>query len=285
MEEVVSFNHFTFDCNSGELIDASNKKEKGVTRLQPQSAKLLQLLIQKHPQLVSKEEIKSLLWPDVEVDFDNSLHFCIRQIRAALEDDVSNPKYIETIPRRGYRWLVPIGSKKKRKPILAFVLAITLLGILAVSVNYYISKDTPIKSTAQQQQQQQQAIRLVIMPIQPTDSTHLFYNNTIAYDLLALLSQTDFLEIIGPTTTQNISQENIYEFMGDSGADFVINGKFSDAEQESELLLEIIRTSDYAHVWVTSFNTESSVDQIVSAINKGLFEKAIDLDKIPANKK
>ena len=55
---------------------------------------------------MAREEIRQCLWPETHVDFDASLHFCIRQIREALGDSAADPRYIQTVPRRGYR-LIP----------------------------------------------------------------------------------------------------------------------------------------------------------------------------------
>jgi DNA-binding winged helix-turn-helix (wHTH) protein/TolB-like protein len=276
MEEIVTFKNFIFDCNSGELIQTITKREKKVNRLSPQSAKLLQLLILNYPELVSKDEIRRLLWPNVKVDFDNSLHFCIRQIRVALEDDASNPKYIETIPRRGYRWLVKIGAPKKKTNTIQWVLAIFLLILSSISMNYFLFSYN--QKGALEASQKHTNIRLVIMPLQPPDSSNLFYGNMIAYKLLGMLGNMNDLEIIGPTTTQNVNQENLYNFFEETEADYIINGKFSHSELESSVLVEIIRASDKAHIWVATFNYDSSPEHITREIYNE-FIKQINLSR------
>ncbi|HWB81168.1 MAG TPA: winged helix-turn-helix domain-containing protein, partial [Nannocystaceae bacterium] len=95
---VVGLGAFTFVRDTGELRGAS-----ATTRLAPQPAALLALLVDHAGEIVSRDTIKQVLWPDTAVDFEAGLHQCIRQIRVALGDDAARPQFVETIPRRGYR--------------------------------------------------------------------------------------------------------------------------------------------------------------------------------------
>jgi DNA-binding winged helix-turn-helix (wHTH) protein len=102
------FGPFELDVRSGEL------RRNGTTvRLQPQPLKVLLLLAGRPGEVVTREEIQADIWPaGTFVDFEQSLNFCIRQIRAALRDDANAPRYVETLPRRGYRWVAgPVQSE------------------------------------------------------------------------------------------------------------------------------------------------------------------------------
>lgn len=100
----VTFGAFRLDLENGEL-----RRAGATLKLQPQPARLLTLLVSRAGQLVTREEIRGALWDaDTFVDFDQSVNFCIRQIRAALNDDADQPLYIETVPRRGYRFIAPV---------------------------------------------------------------------------------------------------------------------------------------------------------------------------------
>jgi DNA-binding winged helix-turn-helix (wHTH) protein len=75
-------------------------------RLQPQPFKVLLLLVSRPGEVVTREEVQAEIWPaGTFVDFEQSLNFCVRQIRAALGDNANSPRYVETLPRRGYRWI------------------------------------------------------------------------------------------------------------------------------------------------------------------------------------
>jgi DNA-binding winged helix-turn-helix (wHTH) protein len=81
-------------------------------KLPPQPFKLLTLLASRSGQVVTRDEIQEQLWGnDTFIDFDQGVNKCIKQIRTALSDNPDNPLYLETIPRRGYRFLAPVRTK------------------------------------------------------------------------------------------------------------------------------------------------------------------------------
>jgi DNA-binding winged helix-turn-helix (wHTH) protein/tetratricopeptide (TPR) repeat protein len=101
---VRTFGPFTFDPDSGELSRNQHR-----IRLQPQPALVLALLTDQPGKLILREEIYRTVWgEDTHVDFEQSLNYCIRQIRSALRDDANEPKYLETVPKRGYRFLASV---------------------------------------------------------------------------------------------------------------------------------------------------------------------------------
>src|SRR5438445_7288770 len=101
---LLRFGVFDVDPESGEL------RKAGVEiNLPPQPAKVLVLLATRAGQLVSREELRQQVWgKETFVDFEHGLNSCIKQIRAALDDHPENPRYIETRPRRGYRFIAPV---------------------------------------------------------------------------------------------------------------------------------------------------------------------------------
>src|SRR5262249_17405221 len=78
-------------------------------KLQQQPCKVLGILATRPGELVTREELRQEIWPNgTFVDFEHGINFCIKQIRAALGDDAQSPVYIETLPRRGYRFIAPV---------------------------------------------------------------------------------------------------------------------------------------------------------------------------------
>lgn len=95
------FGVFEMDLRAGEL-----RRNGSLVRLQPQPFKVLALLAGRPGDVVTREEVQTEVWPaGTFVDFEQSLNFCIRQIRSALGDSAIHPRYVETLPRRGYRWV------------------------------------------------------------------------------------------------------------------------------------------------------------------------------------
>src|SRR5215469_1766304 len=102
------FSVFELDFDSGEL-----RKHGRVVKLPRQPFLTLALLARSPGQLVSREVIRKELWGDHRiVDFENGLNFCIRRIRLALGDNPRKPRFIETLPRRGYRFIFKIPSQQ-----------------------------------------------------------------------------------------------------------------------------------------------------------------------------
>ena len=101
---IFRFGVFEVDAATGEL------RKRGLRiRLQEQPAQFLLLLLDRAGEVVSREEIRCNLWPpDTFVDFDQGLGAALRKLRQALGDDAETPRYIETIPKRGFRFLAPV---------------------------------------------------------------------------------------------------------------------------------------------------------------------------------
>ncbi|MBS1842277.1 MAG: winged helix-turn-helix domain-containing protein [Acidobacteria bacterium] len=100
----VCFGPFVLDPSSGEL-----RKSGTLIKLQPQPFRLLLLLAESAGTVVTREEIQRCLWTDSTfVDFDHGINFSINQIRTALADDAEKPRFVETLPRRGYRFIAEV---------------------------------------------------------------------------------------------------------------------------------------------------------------------------------
>lgn len=98
------FDEFELSLDSGEL-----RRSGQPVKLQPQPARVLEILASRSGEVVTRDEIRCLVWGEgTFLDADASLNFCIRQIRRALGDSADEPRFLETIPRRGYRLLPPV---------------------------------------------------------------------------------------------------------------------------------------------------------------------------------
>src|SRR5271166_922364 len=107
------FGLFALDPSAGQL-----RKNGILIKLPPQPFRLLQLLVERAGTVVTREEIQSFLWADSTfVDFEHGINFSINQIRVALADNAEKPRYVETLPRRGYRFIAPVESLNVNAPI------------------------------------------------------------------------------------------------------------------------------------------------------------------------
>jgi eukaryotic-like serine/threonine-protein kinase len=104
---LVRFGHFELDPVAGELCKNGRK-----LRLPAQALEVLVMLLDRPGELVTREQLNARLWPNgTIVEFDHGINSCIRRLRAALNDSAEQPRYIETLPKRGYRFIFPLESE------------------------------------------------------------------------------------------------------------------------------------------------------------------------------
>lgn len=145
------FGAFRLDFVTGEL----RRHDGPPVPLRPQATRVLRLLISRRPSLVRREELRRELWGDAATEWEPGIHQVIRQLRRALDDDARNPIYIETVPRRGYRFKADVeeveeeaavglsppahlggrgGRQKRSRDLLLFLGGIVTLPLLLVLV-------------------------------------------------------------------------------------------------------------------------------------------------------
>jgi len=149
------FGLFEFDTEQLAL-----SREGRPIRLQSQPAQVLAILVENAERVVSRDELKQAVWGhDTYVDFERGLNFCISQIRSALQDNVTRPLYIRTVPKSGYRFMAPVRNSEEATSsepipqvpsksgrlftrqraiwlfaILAALMVLALLGVLILSI-------------------------------------------------------------------------------------------------------------------------------------------------------
>jgi DNA-binding winged helix-turn-helix (wHTH) protein len=145
---ILSFGVFEVDLRACEL------RKQGVrVKLQDQPFQVLTLLLKRPGEVVSREELRSQLWgSDTFIDFDNGLNTLINKLREALGDSADSPRYIETLPRRGYRFIAPLDSCQRRVETALsrgygvnwLVMALVCMGALAIAgYSYFHRLSTP----------------------------------------------------------------------------------------------------------------------------------------------
>jgi DNA-binding winged helix-turn-helix (wHTH) protein len=132
-----------FEFDDSQLV---LRREQTVIRLQSQPARVLACLLSNRERIVSRDELRHCVWGDSTfVDFEGGLNFCIAQVRSALGDDPSSPRYIRTIPKLGYQFIAPVEaveeparngepvSTRSAHPSRVSVQAVVMLSLLAVA--------------------------------------------------------------------------------------------------------------------------------------------------------
>jgi DNA-binding winged helix-turn-helix (wHTH) protein/TolB-like protein len=269
---LVRFAEYEFDLDSGELVGPA-----GTVRLQPQPAKVLSALLARPGEVVTRDELKQAVWPDTFVEADQGLNFCIRQIRAALGDEAGAGQVIETLPRRGYRLVVPVqatepqlpaspapANRVRRRTQAAIGLATTALFGALIAVLLARSLDEERAPPNRQ-------LRLAILPFAaPSGEPWMVeLNRQLADALVARLAVTDSgrIGVVGPVTTR--------EYEGDTrphtqigarlGVDVVLSGGIRPTD--STLFVQAIRVTDGTHLMVWRQKVfRRSAEEIVASI-------------------
>ena len=287
---------FVFDAESGELTRTGQVP----VRLQPQPARLLALLAERSGEVVTHAEIQQAVWPDTRVDYEQGVRFCIRQIRAALEDSASEPRFLETLPRRGYRLRpVPLDGSpeppEKARPIggryqlMTWGVAALVLPLVAAAALFLglRPKDAVLVASPEQVGDTSlvaPAPRVAVMPFGEAAPEHgvelapLFED--ISQHLVAAFAADGLerVEVIGPSTTHAYLGSRFPQLdrlREELDAQYVINAfALGDAaaSAQTELLIELIRLDDGAHPWVDSFGLDEVEDPARVA---GAIEEAV----------
>jgi DNA-binding winged-HTH domains len=111
---VLRFGTYELNPHSGELRKAGVR-----IKVQQQPLKLLEILLEHPGKVVTREELRACIWPDESFgDFDQAVNVAVAKLRGALSDSADNPRYIETIPRRGYRFIAEVAvlARDSEKP-------------------------------------------------------------------------------------------------------------------------------------------------------------------------
>lgn len=160
----IRFDGWTLNRQSGELL-----KDGVRVRLQTHPQQVLEALLERPGELVSREQLIARLWPKGVVDFDTALNSTVRRLRIALGDDADTPRYIETLPRRGYRFIgtlappdpVPVHApitpgRARRGPIIAAIAVLALA--VAVAAVFAWQRTRPAGEPAGGEQSQARAL-------------------------------------------------------------------------------------------------------------------------------
>ncbi len=243
------FGIFEFHTSTGEL-----RRDGIPVRLQAQPAKVLTALLEQPGEIVSREALRQAVWGgDTHVDFERGLNFCLAQVRAALDDSTDSPRYIRTVPKRGYQFIAPVGrlpaaeappappESAKARGRWAIALSLFALALIAVLMAVLV-KPAP-------------ALRIAVIPFDNETGDPEFdrYAGGLSDLLVADLTTRTGFAIVGNATIlrQPRAQRDILAVGASLGAAYVIMGQVQQNAAGRRVLAHLIRLPDQAHVWVS----------------------------------
>ncbi len=270
---VLRFDVYELDLRAGEL------RKRGVKlRLQGQPLQLLAILLQSAGNLVTREELSSQLWPaDTFVDFDHSLHNAVGRIREVLGDSAEIPRYIETLPRRGYRFIAPVeevqapriseanGNKTReavavppptaRQSKTRAALALTLL-ILAASGSAFwlvraVSRPTnaasPLRSIA-------------VLPLDNLsgDPSQEYFADGMTEQLITDLAKVNALRVISRTSVMRYkgTKKGLPEIAKELNVEAVVEGSVMRSGNRVRITAQLLHAPTDKHLWAESYERD-----------------------------
>lgn len=255
--ERLRFAQFELDLRTLELLRAGR-----ATRLAPQPATLLAELARRPGELVTREELQAAVWPHSKVEFDQGLNSCIRKIRKVLGDNADVPTYIETHPRRGYRFIAPverIGADPPRrdgsgsapfarrwKEAAAIGLVFLLAGSLvaAVAARRLVSPPPPTHRVV-----------VAVLPFASlsSDPEQESFADGLTAELISAVSRHDpeRLGVIARTSAMHYkgASKSIAEIGAELGVDYVVEGSVRKRDGVQRIVAQLVRVSDQTPLW------------------------------------
>ena len=265
--EIITFATFELNLRAGEL------RERGLRiKLQDKPFQILAILVRRPGEVVTREELREGLWPsDTFVDFDANLNTAIRRLREALGDTAEKPRYIETLPKRGYRFLMPIRthnadagpasllasgkivSSKKNGRLLWYVTALALVTFLVTSSLLWRS------THRRQSNHDTHRIMLAILPFQNLSGRveEAFVSDGMTEEMTTQVGRLDplHLGVIARTSVMRYkaNTDDVHRIGQELGVDYVLESSVRRDANQLFVTAQLIRVSDQTHLWAESY--------------------------------
>jgi TolB-like protein/DNA-binding winged helix-turn-helix (wHTH) protein len=277
---VLRFANFEVHLHSGEL-----RRHGRPVRLQEQPFQILRALLEKPGEIVSREQLRRQLWPaDTFVDFDDGLNTAVKKLRDTLGDSAEQPRYIETIPRRGYRFIgqleEPKGSaagllqssqtehastreivQRRRRPV---GLVLGLVSVTAVILGILI-----LRSLFSSPAAKIQSIAVLPFANLSGDPAQDYFADGITDALTTSLAQLQGIRVISRTSAVHYksSNEKLPEIARELGVEAAVVGSTSRSEGEVHINAQLIYAPSDQHIWARAYQgPPSDLSRIESEI-------------------
>ena len=250
------FGLFEFDDSQLAL-----RREQTVVRLQSQPARVLACLLSNRERVVSRDELRLTVWGDSTfVDFNGGLNFCVAQVRSALGDDPSNPRYVRTIPKIGYQFIAPAEAvedlarsgepslQRSSRPWRARVQALVVLLLLALAFfgGYQLRVHAKRASMP--------VVAVARFDNETSDPALNAFADTLTDDLVARLTNSGQgqFSVIGNAHILRVArdQRDLTAIGTQLNAKYIVLGQVVPDGDQTRILAHLIRLPEQTHLWV-----------------------------------
>src|SRR2546427_824892 len=267
---LLRFGVFDLAPESGELWKGGVE-----INLPPQPAKVLIQLATRAGQLVTREELRQQIWgKETFVDFEHGLNSCIKQIRAALDDHPETPRYIETRPRRGYRFIAPVhevsarvvtpdalsegmSSTAQRSGARRFGIAAVGVVAILIATGYFARLAFPVHAVLPADK-----IMLAVLPFENLtgDTRQEYLSDGLTEEMITQLGRMhpEQLGVIARTSAMQYkkTQKGMDQIGRELGVAYVLEGSLRRAGDRVRVSAQLIQVRDQTHLWADSYERD-----------------------------
>ena len=258
--EVTCFAVFEFDRHTREL-----RKNGRKVRLEGQPLQLLELLLDRPHDVVTREEVRHALWPDdTFVDFEHSINAAVKRLRQALDDSAESPRFIETIPRRGYRFIYPLNggatvdgaapgkTRRPRRWTAALFFGAITLALIAVGFGGGVRNRWPWGSKPK-------VASIAVLPFENLsgDPSQDYLADGLTEELITDLSHLRaFNKVTSRTSAMSYkgTHKPLRQIGKELGVDAVVEGSFTREHERVRVVVQLIDTATDRHLWSDQYD-------------------------------
>ena len=258
---IVRFGVFELDLHSGEL-----RKQGHKIRLEGQPVQVLICLLENPGELITREELNQRLWSDTSVNFEHGLNAAVKRLRRALNDSADNPRFVETLPRRGYRFIapvqlgdavvpeLPIDTPPEEPPIVRntrrWLIPAALLLVVSVVALFLVMRRPTSRPPA--------TIRsLAVLPLENLsgDASQEYFSDGMTDELITELGQIGELRVISRTSimTYKNTHKSLPEIGRELNVDAVVEGTVLRSGRQVRITAQLIQAAADRHLWAQSY--------------------------------
>jgi TolB-like protein len=236
--KLVRFGIFEVDLRAGELWKSGRKR-----KLTGQPFLVLAMLLERPGEMVTREELQQRLWPDTFVDVEHSLNTAINKIREALNDSAESPHFVETLPRRGYRFIAPVESGKPVEPT-----AKTPASVLAPggAAHARLNADS------------EEGFWIAVLPFKSSgaDPELAALAQGITEDIVTGLSRFSYLRVLSQSSTSRYTREetNLRSAGKELGARYVMEGSVRQSGETLRIAVQLNDASFGVDLWAEHYD-------------------------------
>lgn len=299
---------FEIDLRAGEVYKHGHR-----IRLQGKPLHLLAALLERPGELVTREELRQKLWPaDTFVDFDGSLNAAVNRLREALDDSAENPKFVETLPRRGYRLIAPVETVTtaedlaeatpddgapaaqriwSRRPAVVALLAVVCAALTGLVAYRTLGDDDPVETAAEGDR-----IMLGVLPLEDYggDGEGAILTRALTDELITELGRKapDRLGVIASASMRAYEDQGqpLDEIGRQLGIDYAVEGGVRRSPGGVRLTIRLVDVRSQAPVWMEDYDQELTefVDvewEAAQLISSALARQLLQVDEPIAERK